>query len=146
MFRSTSSTLLLATLLLAAGCQRSVRIPHGPRLLLPTSLHTKVEGDVLRVGSGDLSNEQCNLTLEARVERSPILALEHRFAPEGATLPLPVSHQDDLWRMELPPGNTRHVVLARIFGPQTILLTFCPDDPTQNESELKNIFLHDLEP
>lgn len=125
---SLSRLIFLATAisLLAVGCNKSARIPHGPLIRLPAGWDSKQEGDILRIGSGNLDTERCTVELK--------------------TEPLQISHQDDVWRMEAPPGNTRHVVLARNIHNQTIVLTFCPDDPTQNESQLKNILLHNLEP
>ncbi|MSR85482.1 hypothetical protein EXS71_03570 [Candidatus Uhrbacteria bacterium] len=129
MIHHTSSRLILLVTtiaLLAAGCEKLAHIPHGPLVRLPAGWDSKQEGDILRIGSENLSTERCTVELKAE--------------------PLQISVQGDEWRMEALPGNTRHVVLARNFQRQTILLTFCPDDPTQNESQLRNILLHNLKP
>lgn len=153
--------LLMGCALLGAGCATGelARIPSGPRMLVPRGLSSRLQGPVLRLERNGQNMERCAIEIETRTEKKPSQALAARFRKEGVTqcteaecltedsqtLPI-TSVQKDIKRMPAPPGNTLHVVLARTFGEQTILLTYCPDDHKLSEQELTKLLLYNLRP
>jgi hypothetical protein len=154
--------------LVAAGCTApssttrpqttSVQIPNGPRLTLPPGFQSKIEGRIVRLTRGAHDTERCAVELQTIADSNPVHALEMHYQPESVTrcedrgcqtsegLFLPISKDGNLLAMPTPPGNADRIALVRAFPTQSVLLTFCKNDPTIDETTARQLLLQSLKP